>query len=287
MVMLSCAQPHAAEFQIATERYSSDRSTRFKLPEVLREVSGLALDNQGTLFAVNDERAIIYSVDYDAGRILERFALRGNVKDDFEGIAIADNQVYLVSSRGTIYQAQIGAAEQTVPFTRFNEQVDCEVEGLTYSIPRQALLVACKNLPGQNNQDGQGGPVLETGLHIHVWSLVSQAYDASASLIVPRVELEAFFDRQGIELGKLQPTGITIARNGNLVIIAGRQHLLLELTPAGSPVGIAMLKKSRHKQTEGIAITASDRLLLADEGQRKGKGKKKSRGRLSIYEPGG
>jgi uncharacterized protein YjiK len=284
--LLGCTQPRAADFQIADQRYSSDRSIQFKLPKVLREISGLTLDPAGRLFAVNDEQAIIYSIDYQAGRVLYRFALQGGIRDDFEGIASADGLLYLVSSRGIIYQTRYpagsGKAEQIVPYTRFDQPVNCEVEGLTHSKSLRALLVACKNLPGDGRLNELG---VKAGIHIHVWSLVSKSYDPTASVIVPRIELDAFFNQQGMEPGTLQPTGINIAPNGNLVIIAARQHLLLELTPDGSPVGMAKLKKSRHRQTEGIAITATGRLLLADEGE--GKGKKNSRGRLSIYEPGG
>jgi len=270
----ACADDGSGHMQIATTRYHLEPTIQFKLPKVIREVSGLALDESDRLFAHNDEVGIIYQIDYDEGRIIQRFAFAGGVKGDFEGIAVAGDQLFLVSSKGTIYTSRIGQAEEMVSYQRHEGDVDCEVEGLTFEPDSNSLLVACKNLEVPDD---------ETAIRLLRWRIDNQAYDPDASVTITRSAIRAISQPQGKKLKKIQPTGIDVAPNGNLVVVAGRQHLLLELTPKGEPVAAFRLEAARHRQTEGIAITSDHRLLLADEGD--AKGNNKSRGTLSVYEP--
>jgi uncharacterized protein YjiK len=275
-----CGEPGAQEpsrsaldtFRIAGRTYSPDARVQYKLPKVLREISGLALDDAGRLFAHNDEDGILYQIDYENGKVIHRFALDGVARADFEGIAVVGDRLYLTTSRGEIFETRIGGPDEMVPYERHEARLDCEVEGLTFSPRHNALLAACKNLPKGSS---------ETGVELHAWDLDRRAYDDGRILSVPRSALRAL---PGLAAHrKIQPSGITMAPNGHLIIVAGRQHLLLELTAEGVPVGTAALDADRHRQTEGIAVTASGVLILADEGD--GRGKNKSRGRLSVYAP--
>ena len=49
---------------IATESRDPDAFVQWKLPGRLREISGLALTSDERLFAVADEKAIVYELDY-------------------------------------------------------------------------------------------------------------------------------------------------------------------------------------------------------------------------------
>jgi hypothetical protein len=275
-VLSACAEPHeAAEpFRLAGHRYDSVHVRHLKLPKVLREISGLTLED-GRALAHNDERGVIYRIDYEAGRVVSRFSMDDGVKGDFEGIAVADGRLYLVTSRGEIFETRPGGDDEQVPYVRHAEQLDCEVEGLTFDPRRRMLLVACKNLPGKRRD-----------IVLHAWDPERRAYDPSPILLLEASRLKDFLDTlklSGDPIEKVQPTGITIARNGNLVLVAARQYLLLELTPEGDPVAAVRLDPAVQRQAEGIAIDRQGRLLVGSEGD--GKGDRKTRGVLSIYEP--
>jgi YD repeat-containing protein len=274
-----------ASFDLAGRSFPATPDVQFKLPKVLREISGLTLDTEGHLYAHNDEDGIIYRIDYDAGRVIERFALEGFVEADFEGIAIAGDRLFLVTSTGEIHQSAIGGADEMVPFERHPQRLDCEVEGLTWDERRNGLLAACKTLSKADRGDG---------LRLHFWDLAAESYDPDRTLTVPYEDLEAglrstlpsLVDEttlNGKKGRRIQPTGVTFTPAGNLLIVAGRQHLLLELSDNGDFMGAARLDPAKHRQAEGIAMTADGRLILSDEGD--GKGSNKSRGRLSVYEP--
>lgn len=279
LIATGCAEPGsdrgagtAEALRIGGRIYPLAERVQFKLPKVLREISGLALNDSDRLFAHNDEQGIVYEIDYRAGKVVRRFALDGIVRSDFEGIAIAHDRLFLTTSRGEILETRVGEPEETVPFERHDARLDCEVEGLSFSPKDRALLVACKNLPTQD---------ADTGLRVHLWDLDKAAYDPGRVLRVPRSALQDVIT--GADQHGIQPSGIAIATSGNLIVVAGRQHLLLELTPDGELVRTARLDAARHRQTEGIAVTTTGVLILADEGD--SRGSDKSRGRLSVYVP--
>ena len=62
---------------------------RWYLPDRLHEVSALAMTADRELFAVDDEQAVIYQIDYTSGRLVKAFALGRPVeRGDFEGLAV-------------------------------------------------------------------------------------------------------------------------------------------------------------------------------------------------------
>jgi hypothetical protein len=267
-------EPDAGTFELAGERYPTRHPVSFKLPKALREISGLTAGTADELYAVNDEAGIVFRIDPTVGRILDRRILSGPPREDFEGIAVVGTDLYLVTSAGILFHTRMEAPEKPHPFERFTQTLDCEVEGLTFFAPRQELLVACKNLPGKSRAEA---------IRIHRWSLTERAYLPTV-LSISVNDLQSAMGTLGHPgVKKIQPTGIAVAPNGNLVIVAGRQHLLLELTPEGELVNLAPLDPDRHRQAEGIAITGNRLLVIADEGD--SRGSNKSRGRLSVYEP--
>ena len=99
----------------------------------LMEISGLALGADGTVFAHNDEHGIIYQLRTIDGEVERAFALGDpTLEKDFEGIEIYNGRVYLLSSRGKIYEAPIGEHKSRVKYNAYDTGVGdfCETEGL-------------------------------------------------------------------------------------------------------------------------------------------------------------
>ena len=84
---------------------SSEGGSREALPRVLKEVSGLATTRSGRLYAHHDEHATLYQIDPESGEILTAFSagLMG-VKGDFEGLAIAGDRFFLITSQGELLE---------------------------------------------------------------------------------------------------------------------------------------------------------------------------------------
>ena len=125
--------------KISLESYTLDpeTATHWKLPRDLEEISGLAMTGDERLLAHNDERAIIFEIDYLQGSIVKSFQLADMnfpVAGDFEGIAATDDKIFLVTSSGRLFEFREGASGESVLFNVYTTGVgrDCEIEGLTY-----------------------------------------------------------------------------------------------------------------------------------------------------------
>ena len=231
---------------------------RIELPDTMREVSGLAAVAQDKLIAVTDELATVYAIDLGTGSVEVLFSLGDPIiAADFEGIAVAGQDVWLVTSEGKLYRAIDGLAGSRQPAyevftTRLKKR--CEVEGLTFDSTQ--FLLACKENFGKEDRDR---------LMIYSWSPgASQA--------------EVYLSRPLRELGsmhKLNPSGLAIA-GSSIHIVAARQTTLLEIDRSGNLLGARTLVG--HPQPEGIEVMPDGSIVIADEGKSGG-------GRLTRYAP--
>ena len=252
------------------ERYSfaANELEQWKLPKKLREISGLA-ENQGRVYTHDDQSAIVYEIDYEAARLKKAFALgRKTVKGDFEGIAIAGERFFLMTSAGTLYEFQEGENGERVGFRRYRTGLGehCELEGLVHDPSLDSLLMVCKEARKK---------ALKPVIAIFAWRLSERRLDPAPYL---SVRLKDITDT--IPGKQFNPSGIELdPATGNLVIVAARQRALAEVDREGRVVTAMRIPLySRHRQAEGIAILPDGRLLLADEG-----GNKKAR--LALYSP--
>ena len=254
------------------DRYSltAGSHTQWALPGKLLEISALAMTPDDRLLAVDDERAVVFEIDYVSGGLIKAFALDKPVlRGDFEGLAVLDQTVYLMTSDGDIYSAPEGGDGERVEYERHKTGLgsECEFEGLAADRSAGRLLLLCKNVRKKAEIDT---------LSIYAW-------DAASEKLLPKdqIELPIRDISLALRLRRLHPSGIVVdAESGNLLLVAAREQVLIELEGDGKFVGARRLElPRRHPQAEGIELAPDGRLILADEGG-------KSRARLSLYDPG-
>jgi uncharacterized protein YjiK len=248
----------------------ADSLRQWKLPKILKEISGLALTPDDRLFAVNDEQAVIYELDYQEGGIKKTFALGRPVpRDDFEGIAYLDGVIYLVTSGGLIYVTTEGDDGERVDFEIYRTGLGryCEIEGLAEDVESNILLMACKKA----RKKKYGGR-----FSIFSWSASEHRVLHDFEIMIPEDEIA---DRIGKK--HVRPSAIVIhPETADIYGVAGPQRAIFQLTPTGELIDAIILPLAdRHRQPEGIEITRDGKLLIADEG-----GDKKAR--LGVYAPG-
>ena len=224
---------------------------QWTLPDRLREISGLALTADQRLLAVADEAAIVYEVDYEAGRLVKSFALGRPVeRGDFEGIAVLDDTIWLMTSDGDLYAAPEGGNGDQVEFQRFETKIgkQCELEGLTAIASPPSLALLCKD--GRDRKK----------LRIHVW--------VPGEGVVREIRLPEKAMEEAIGRKQVRPSGLQAeSGSGDWIIIAARDQAVYRVSSDGEFRGVIMrLAADRHRQAEGIAITDDGRLLIADEG---------------------
>ena len=229
---------------------------RWLLPDVLQEISGLALTSDGRLLAHGDKRGLIYEIDFRRGAIVKEFSIgdgKRAVKGDFEGITVANGSIFLLTSDSKLYEFKEGADRSEVPYTLHEPGLDaqCEFEGVAFDPSINSLLLACKKVHEK---------ALKDSLVIYRWKLDGDDDSRLSRLTVPRARAIGANGWDG-----LHPSDITVEpRHGNYVLVASRERAILEITPAGAVVFSRPLPPE-HLQAEGIAITKDSLLLISDE----------------------
>ena len=240
------------------------RATR--LPRALREISGLAVDGRDRLFAHDDESAMAHVLDPQSGAILETIHVgpRGS-RGDFEGIAVAGDRFFLVTSAGTIVEFGEPPDEGVAMFRRIETGLDgeCEFEGLAFDSSTRSLLLPCKTTRGRDWDD------LVVIYGVPVATMVPEAEPRFA---IPRDDLVA----AGID-DDFHPAAIEVhPRSGSLFLLAAREEAVLEVSREGRVIAARQLSRAAHPQPEGIAFGPDLELWIADEGGSR-------RGTLTAY----
>ena len=249
------------DFPLALYKLHKKPEMRRKLPKTLHEISGLAVASDGRLLAHDDERGIVYELNVKKGKIEKTFFLgRDVVTADFEGIAVAEGAIFLVTSGGTLYEAREGEDGEHVDYRTRDSGIGdvCEVEGLEFDPLDLVLLLACKTTRGSE---------FENSVAIFRWSLVDKRLATPPFIRVAEDRIREYMPTKGFH-----PSGIARhPASGNYFLLSGRDHAVVEITPSGVPVGATQLKSRRHPQAEGIAIDVGDvgdfDVVISDEGE--------------------
>ena len=252
--------------EIAAKEAAQDPSfQQWKLPGELRELSGLALTSDERLLGVTDESAIIYEIDYERGQLVKAFAFgEPALRGDFEGIAVLDDVVWLMTSNGHLFRAPEGSDGEHVSFQKFDTGLGayCELEGLAQDSVNGVLVLACKETRAKSDR-----------LKLFELSVADDGVNIVSEIVLPIKAIANMIDSKHVN-----PSGVAIeAKSGRRIMVAARQRAIFQLSGDGELIDAIILpKKKRHRQAEGIEVTNDGRLLIADEG---GDGK----ARLAIY----
>jgi len=267
-LLAACTEQNELAGELAQIVAVDTALSKWKLPSRMREISGLALTPGGQLFAVDDEQAVIYELDFSTGRLLQAFAVGNPVlRGDFEGIAYLDEHLFLVTSNGILFKVRVGDDGDRVAYQKIDTGLgrQCEIEGLAQDPQRGNLLLACKKVRKKADI---------SKLSVFVWTAGDTSVDLKARIEVPMEKILA-----ELETPAFNPSGIVVDPvTGNLLIIAARQHALISMDRQGNFVGAMMLSPAKwHRQAEGVEASAMAQLIVADEGG-------KSRARLTVYD---
>ena len=227
---------------------------RWILPYHYSEISALTLTPEGHLLAMGDENSEIWEIDYQRGVVTRRFTVGDPaIQADFEALVAANGRLYLMDSKGRIYQTTEGADGSRIGYDEFDPGLgkECEFEGISYDPDAGMLLLACKHV-------GKGAP--DDALVVYRVP-PDGAGPASSRIVIPIGQLQA----AGAGWKRFEASEITRdPRTGHFVLMSSLQRGLAEITAAGALVRVAELP-GNHRQPEGAAITPEGRLIVADE----------------------
>jgi uncharacterized protein YjiK len=251
-LLAACGAPSPVDAREGASLFQSAPVMQQRLPDQLREISGLAVAPDGRLFAHDDEHAVIYQLDAARGAIVKSFALGAEpLTGDFEGLAIGpDGAFWMTTSRGRLYRFTEGANGAHVAFETFDSGLDeiCEVEGLAYAPSEESLILACKENHARRMRD-------EVSLYRWQFSGAAQPWRALREADIAGAA--------GVE--HFRPSSIEIdAGSRRILLLSAQDSALAELGPDGALLTARALG-SRHAQPEGAAVLQDGSLLISDE----------------------
>lgn len=229
-----------------------------KLDMGLNEISGLAVNDEGRLFAHNDEVGGIFELDPKNGRIIKWFWLGPNkLKEDFEAIAIAGKEIYLITSNGLLYkfyeQPDGKYAEYDKIRTGFTGSF--EIEGMCYDPKTNSLIIASKGFPGKGIKNSRG---------IYSYNLRTGKLSDKPRFLISLDELEKKY-----KINNFSPSSIEVDnKSGHFFILSSDVKGILEISASGRILNFNELEKKDHPQPEGLTFLKDGTLLISDEARK-------------------
>jgi uncharacterized protein YjiK len=237
--------------------YSLKDSKQVKLPGHLREISGLAVSEDGRVFSHEDEKGIIYQVDYLKGKIIKTFAIGDPIpKRDFEGIAIVKDKFYLVVSSGDIYEFKEADDKKSSKYKIYKTglSVSYNIEGLCYDPLTNSLLVACKGYPGKNYSGYRA---------VYSFNLKEKKLEPKPRFLLSLKKLDKKYRMKNFSPSAIERN----PKTGNFFILSSHVRALMEVSPDGKILDGILFSEKKHKQPEGISFTPEMKMLISDEGR--------------------
>lgn len=243
-------------------------SARWEMPKVLREVSGLALSDDGRLWVHNDESGIVVAIDHRTGAVVGSYRLGPLLpRADFEGIAVAGDRLFMVTSDGVLYRMTLPARrakEAVLPFEVIDTKLgaQCEIEGLSYDPTDRVLLLACKTPRAK---------ALARQTVVFRWSVVKGGLASPDRLTIPWGELAKGRPGKAFHASSIERDPTT----GNYLLISSADHGFGLIDRAGKVLATGPIGR-HHRQPEGLAIAKDGTVFIGDEGHR-------GPGTISVY----
>lgn len=249
------------------DKYDFNKGSAAKLTGKLSEISGLTITPDGKVFGHNDEKGIVYQINYKTGEIIKEFYLsRWVPEQDFEGIAFGNKKFYMITSDGILYEFSEGQNKAAVDYKTYKTglTVKNNVEGLCYDSKTNSLIFVCKEFPGKTYEGNRA---------VYSFSLNNFKMDKSPRFLISLKELKEKF---GIK--EFYPSAIEKhpSSNSYLILSARNGAAIVEIAEDGKLLNAKELKSKNHKQPEGITILPNNDLLIGDEGANKN-------GTITIY----
>jgi hypothetical protein len=246
LIVLSLFAEHSHSAPSTELEPVEGQNDQWWLPESLNEASGIAVMADQSILLHDDELAVIYHVSL-VDHSIESFGWLGSpeFEQDFEGIALNGETLYLATSDGLIYQAAVDleGRSQTLDFAVFDTGLEsiCELEGLHFLSGK--LLLPCKV------------PIEE----VYKNKLVVFEFDVETH------QIREHFSIPSKSLGALEgphPTSIEVSSSHYFIVST---NYLLKIDKAMSSINIFSLPKARHFQPEGIGLLNDGSIVIVED----------------------
>jgi len=235
--------------------YNFSQGLPLKLDLRIMEISGVVWDNHKDEFiAHNDEKGTLFYLDKNNAGIVKEFQFSTS-KGDYEDIAIAKNDVYVLRSDGMIYKIVTDSAGSQKYFDLGKIELSgVDFETLYYDPERNALIMLCKNCPSDDKK--------LVSAYAYYPDSIGFVNKPIYSIDVAKVK-----ELSPRETSRFQPSAARIHPVlKKLFILSSASNQLVITDMAGNVEGVYMLAKKLFPQAEGLTFKSNGEMFISNEG---------------------
>lgn len=246
------------EKYISSEYRFNDPDTVYEMPDLLREISGIALSGENTIYCVQDELGSVFKYDLRKEKIVR--AHRFTDVGDFEDLAINQNTIYVLRSDGNLFIYDLENKSKTRQFMLETNSLNCEgiyfSKGYLYVVSKEALI----NHP-------------ETKRMIYrVKADDLEHIEKYFEIDIPGLNtfLTENFPSMGTSKFEFNPSAIAIHPITGDIYILSASDRFIAIYRDQKLVNAIPLSAEVYYKPEGLAFYENGDLLISSEGDKKG-----------------
>ncbi len=240
----------------------TDPAERWDLIPELREISGLGYTPEGWLAAVQDEKGILFLLDFRNRDIVRKIHFAKN--GDYEGVEISEDTAFVLKSNGDLYIFNREEEAPKVEKVKTPLTKDNDTEGLAYDPLTKSMLIGCKGKAAIKGNDAKGKAIYTFDPSLRTLSSLP------GYLIKSKTLKESLYSRH---LSPYKQKGFRISglavhpRTHRIYIIGTVGKLLIILDRDQKIRSIADLPRYLYVQPEGICFDQQENMYIASEGK--------------------
>jgi uncharacterized protein YjiK len=238
-------------------RYNLNEPEVITLPVTLNEISGMSYDGAtNTVFAVDDEQGSLFNITLQKEPVIQQWPVSQRL--DYEGLAMVDNMVYLLSSPGSIVYFPQNFPVAKWEQVRLGQKGRNEFEILFKDPAADRLLMICKSC----KEDRKGD------VSAYAFNLATKRFEATAVASVKTADIERLLKER---VGQFKPSAANVhPLTGEIYMVSSINKLLVIMDRDFGIREVHKLRPELFKQPEGICFTPAGDMLISNEAAGKG-----------------
>jgi uncharacterized protein YjiK len=228
------------------------------LGKVLNEISGINYNTDAnTILAISDSKEKVFEMQIQSQRLSDYTGKVVPPDADIEDLVKVDSSVFLLSSKGIIYEVAPHAKDTThVKSYAFWSTEKNDFETLYYDASANGLIMLCKSCAGGKEEETRDA---------YRFDLETRQFDSTVYFTIKEKDIAGLLKDDKI---KFKPSAAAINPiNKRLYLLVSADQLLVITDSKGEPVAAYHLNPDDHPQAEGIAFAPNGDMFISNEGK--------------------
>ena len=250
-LLMSCTEQNYA----SPDGYDINKPQKENLGKVLNEISGICFnDDDNTLLAISDSKEKVFQINIDKQKLKDYTDKVVGPDTDLEDIVKVDSSLYLLSSKGVIYE--VPHKKDTIRRYTFQSSDQNDFETLYFDPSVNSLIMVCKECPADKGKSVRSA---------YRFDLSEKKFEPSAFFTLSTGEVKKILKDDN---AKFDPSAASIHPvNKRLYILSSAGNLLVIADTRGKIIEAYHLNEEQFPQAEGIAFAPNGDMFITNEGK--------------------